>query len=157
VQYAPASYSGLYSLVPLLVVLPFYKFQLGLGSSRRPIPCLLRFRGLGFFYFYFLLGAFLFKSLGADSSKRPRTPSGAHQWGFHQIKDNTAFCDLRPNYVSCIIQKILIEYIVIECIIIPGQYSLQFNMDSFASFHSYHCYFTNNNQNGKRRNLTPST
>jgi hypothetical protein len=117
----------------------------------------LRFCGLESFYFYFLLGAaFLFKSLGADSSKRPWTPLGAHQWGFYRIKDNTAFCDLRPNYVSCIIQKILIEHIVIESIIIPGQYSSRFSINSFASFHSYHCYFTNNNKNRKRRNLTPS-
>jgi hypothetical protein len=51
----------------------------------------------------------LFKSLGADSSKRPRTPLGAHQWEFYRMKDNMAFCNLQPNYVSCIIQKILMS------------------------------------------------
>jgi hypothetical protein len=36
--------------------------------------------------FYFTRCLSLFKSLGADSSKRPRTPLGAHQWRFRSNK-----------------------------------------------------------------------
>ncbi len=38
------------------------------------------FRGLESFTLNFTWCLSLFKSLGADSSKRPRTPLGAHQW-----------------------------------------------------------------------------
>ncbi len=37
-------------------------------------------------FIFILLGAFSSKSLGADLSKRPRTPLGAHQWRFWSNK-----------------------------------------------------------------------
>jgi hypothetical protein len=110
------------------------------------------FRGLESFTFNFLLSAFLFKSLGADSSKRPRTPLGAHQWGFYWMKDNTAFCNLRPNYVSCITHKILMSSYINS----NHQPLVNNHRDSAAiiSFPSY-LYVTNNNENRKQRKFNP--
>jgi hypothetical protein len=51
-----------------------------------------------------LLGAFLaFSSFSAGLGKRRRKPLGAHQERISiAMKENTAVCDLQPNYVSCI-------------------------------------------------------
>ncbi len=100
-----------------------------------------------------LLGAFLSLSLYALIRANGREHRLAHISGdFGRIKDNTAFCDLQPNYVSCIAQKILMSTFIDS---VHQSWSISHSINSFALFHSYRHYFTNNKKIEKRRNFNP--
>jgi hypothetical protein len=87
---------------------------------------------LGFLEFT-LVPFSLSSSLGAGSGKRAQKPLGVHQ-GIILIlmKENTAVCNLQPNYVSCIENLTQLD-------IFTSMHRFIIHIVSpFASFHSYH-------------------